>query len=94
MEETQETQEVQGRQLTRLEESCNEIVIENPILRENPIPRNINIEPLNYGYIMRVGCQSLAIESKEDLLKYLTEYLNDSTKTEEKYYNKQLLKHQ
>lgn len=61
--------------------------------RENRI-RSINIEPLDYGFILRVGFQSLAIESKQDLIKYLTDYLNNPNKTESKYYDKQLLKHQ
>ena len=63
-----------------------------------PIPyypkREINISPLDYGYIVRVGCQTLAIESKQDLIKHLTDYLNNPSETENKYQQKQLLKHQ
>jgi hypothetical protein len=56
--------------------------------------REIKISPLDYGYIVKVGCQSLAIESKYDLIKYLSEYLVNSSEAESKYYNKVLLKHQ
>jgi hypothetical protein len=41
-----------------------------------------------------VGCQTLAIESKQDLIKHLTDYLNNPNETENKYQQKQLLKHQ
>lgn len=61
----------------------------------NYIPkRRIEIDPLDYGYIVRVGCQTCAIESKLDLIKYLTEYLSDPLKVEEKYNQKEYLKHQ
>jgi hypothetical protein len=61
---------------------------------EHSPKREINISPLDYGYIVRVGCQTLAIESKQDLIKHLTDYLNNQNETENKYNNKQLLKHQ
>ena len=56
--------------------------------------REINISPLDYGYVIRVGCQVLAIESKQDIIRYLTDYLNNPNETENKYQQKQLLKHQ
>lgn len=56
--------------------------------------RRIEIDPLDYGYIVKVGCQTCAIESKSDLIKYLTEYLSDPLKVEEKYNQKEYLKHQ
>jgi len=56
--------------------------------------RRIEIDPLDYGYTVRVGCKTCAIESKSDLIKYLTEYLSDPLKVEEKYNQKEYLKHQ
>lgn len=56
--------------------------------------RRIEIDPLDYGYVVRVGCQTCAIESKSDLIKHLTEYLSDPLKVEEKYNQKEYLKYQ
>lgn len=39
--------------------------------------REINIRPLNSGYLVNVGCQSVAVETTETLLKALGEYLNN-----------------
>ncbi|MDD5220631.1 MAG: hypothetical protein PHV11_08700 [Candidatus Bipolaricaulis sp.] len=52
---------------------------------ETPLPpfrRPINIQPLNYGYEVTVGCQKLAIEKPETLLKHLGAYLKDPAKVE------------
>ncbi len=38
---------------------------------------SINIQPLNRGFLVNVGCQSIAFESHEKMLKYLSEYLSD-----------------
>lgn len=67
--------------------SYGEAMIESP-------KRTITIDPLNYGYVVRVGCQNCAIESKEDLIKYLTEYINNPEEAEQKYNRRELLKHQ
>lgn len=55
--------------------------------------RNISIEPLDSGYIVRVGCQSIAVETKEKLLFNLTSYINDPAAYETLYYknNKKLI---
>ena len=41
--------------------------------------REVNIKPLNSGYLVNVGCQSVAVETTENLLKALGEYLNNPT---------------
>jgi hypothetical protein len=46
----------------------------------------IEIEELNRGYIVRVGCQRFAFSQKEELVKKLTEYINEPYKTEKKWY--------
>lgn len=38
---------------------------------------NINIEPLTSGYILRVGCQSIAVESGTDVTKLIGLYLSE-----------------
>jgi hypothetical protein len=41
--------------------------------------REVNIRPLSSGYLVNVGCQSVAVETTETLLKTLGEYLNNPT---------------
>ncbi len=56
------------------------------------LPYEIKIKPLNYGYIVNVGCQSFAIEDKNKLLKNLEAYLTNPSATEKKWReNKELL---
>jgi hypothetical protein len=38
------------------------------------------------GYIVNIGCQVAGFTTKEDLLKAITEYVNDPGATEKKYY--------
>lgn len=50
----------------------------------------INIEELDRGFVVRVGCQSMAFTDKEEMLKIITEYINNPKETQEKYYNNTL----
>jgi hypothetical protein len=49
--------------------------------------RPVNIEPLNSGYVVRVGCQTIAVETTEKLLVYLGEYLKDPVKFQAKWFS-------
>lgn len=51
-------------------------------IRNSKISKEINIRPLDYGFIINVGCQTVAIESKQDLIKYLTEYIQNPLELE------------
>jgi hypothetical protein len=73
-------------------------LMENPCCEERPQQeeveypiRGINIEPLNYGFIVRVGCQSFAIETPDKLIEKLTGYLKDPKKTETKWQREHIL---
>lgn len=46
---------------------------------------NVEIIPQSIGYLVRVGCQTFAIETKERLIEKLTAYLIDPKGTIEKY---------
>jgi hypothetical protein len=37
--------------------------------------REVNIKPLDSGYLVKVGCQSVAVETTEALVKALNDYL-------------------
>lgn len=55
-----------------------------PLKKENVI-RSINIEQLDYGYTVRVGCQTFAISKKHDLINLLNQYIEDPNTTESLY---------
>lgn len=37
--------------------------------------KEVHIIPLGYGYLVKIGCQEIAIESPEKLVKHLLAYL-------------------
>ena len=39
--------------------------------------REVNIKPLDSGYLVKVGCQTVAVESTETLIKALNDYLTN-----------------
>lgn len=49
--------------------------------------REIVITPLNYGYIVKVGCQKAAIESNDMLIKALKVYLDNPNKFEKDWFS-------
>lgn len=51
----------------------------------------INIETLDLGYKVRVGCRSFAITSTETLINMLTKYLNNPGQTQKEFHNKTLI---
>jgi hypothetical protein len=48
--------------------------------------REINISPLNTGFVVRLGCQTLAITSSKQLLEELTKYFENPAETEKRYF--------
>lgn len=46
----------------------------------------ISITEVDRGYIVRVGCKTFAISSKEELIEKLIGYINNPKDTERKYY--------
>jgi len=61
--------------------------------KENTM-RHLKIIQQDYGYCVEVGCNTMAIESKETLIKALTEYINDPSSTEKKFTEGKLFVHQ
>ena len=50
------------------------------------IQYEIKITPsMNFGFMVKVGCGRFAFSSKEDMLKTLTEYLDEPEKFEKEY---------
>lgn len=47
--------------------------------------RSIQINQLNRGYVVVVGCQSFAIENSSTLIAKLAEYINSPAATEQKW---------
>lgn len=63
-----------------------------PMMGENPCvyrskAREINIQPMNYGYVVRVGCQTFVFETNEKMIKHLTAYLADPDNIEKSWLN-------
>lgn len=54
------------------------------------IIKKITIEQLQYGYIVKVGCHTFAIETHKRLSKVLAEYLADPSGTENKWFSNEL----
>ena len=48
--------------------------------------REVIIKPLDSGYLVKVGCQSVAVETTETLLKALADYLNNPDSFERAWY--------
>ena len=61
--------------------------------KENTM-RHLKIIQQDYGYCVEVGCSTIAIESKETLIRVLTEYINDPSLTEKKFREGKLFVHQ
>lgn len=49
--------------------------------------RDFTVKKGVMGYVVNVGCQVAGFSNKEDLLKAITEYVNDLEATEKKQYN-------
>lgn len=55
------------------------------IQKKNNHIRNISIEQLDHGYIVRVGCQSFAIENLRTVIKNIEQYMINPDDVEDKY---------
>jgi len=59
---------------------------EQPILDEPATKMyGILIEPLDYGFTVKIGCQKFAIETKERLIEKLSQYINNPKDVEKKW---------
>ena len=65
-------------------ETLNEVMAGS--VEDNAKP--IRITPLAYGYIIKVGCQSFAIEGKKKLIKLLGDYLENPLEVEKAWLEK------
>lgn len=52
---------------------------------------SVSIDTLDHGYIIRVGCKSFSIESKETLLSMITKYINNPGELQKQFKNKTLI---
>ena len=69
-----------GEDRVLAEETC---CAEQPVRTPSPErAREINIRPLDHGYVINIGCQTFAIEQISDLIPYLEGYLRRPQETE------------
>jgi hypothetical protein len=59
---------------------------EEPRLRSKNKIRDVVIKQLDHGYIVKVGCQSFAIETPERITTALGDYLKDPSNTENNWF--------
>ena len=52
---------------------------------DKKIIRPIHIEQLDYGYVGRIGCQTMAISDKDVVIQMVTDYLNNPSRTETRW---------
>lgn len=62
-----------------------DVPVPNPGLVQEDHIRSISIRQLNHGYVVEVGCQTLAIESASKLIALFSEYVLNPIATEHKY---------
>lgn len=65
-------------------EMCVEPQSERPVIAP-ATSYNINIEPLNRGFVVRVGCQSLAVSTKQELVRLFNAYMENPEKVEKEW---------
>lgn len=58
--------------------------------RRPNVIRPINIEEVNRGYIVRIGCHTFAFGTKAELTTHLVGYINEPEKTEAKWFEGKL----
>lgn len=62
----------------------------------HPLPpdriMNIEITQVDHGYIVRVGCQTIAIETDTKLISLLSAYIANPAEIQKQYQNKTLFK--
>jgi hypothetical protein len=59
-------------------------VAEQP-MAETP-KRAIEINSLDYGFVVRIGCQSAAVESVDKVIEKVSQYLRNPIQTEKEWY--------
>lgn len=60
-------------------------------MQENKI-KPIKIKQIDNGYIVQVGCKKIAISKQKDLIRLLTQYIENPNETEQKYNDGKLIK--
>lgn len=51
---------------------------------------DLRVEQLSYGYTVRAGCQTFAIEKQEELIRLLTMYIQEPIRTKNLWYDGKL----
>ena len=77
---------VRGQLVEPMDEAMNE---SNDIASPYHSTREIIITPLSSGYTVRVGCQTVAVETNETLIKNLAAYLENPNMFERAWNRKQ-----
>ena len=55
---------------------------------ERKKPYNVNIRPLNYGFVVSIGCQEFAVEDSKKMLETIGKYLENPDEMQKKWMEK------
>lgn len=53
--------------------------------------KRITINKLDYGYVVKIGCQSFAIESEKKVISGLTKYLDNPSEEEKRWFKEKTI---
>lgn len=68
---------------------CSEIP--RGTLMVNPVKRDVRIETLNYGYLVKIDCHTFAVETTSKLNQKLNEFFLDPEETEKKWFKNKII---
>jgi len=85
----------QTRRGTGEPQSLNQGNYRGPLAPDECVKRNkareVRITQIDYGYIVKVGCQTLVFENMDTLIEKLTAYLKDPNAVEKKWMTEGIL---
>ena len=73
------------------EERTNTTVCDRPFERIPTPLREIRITPLNYGFVVNIGCQSFAMEDRLMMIEKLNAYLENPAIAQENWLQRKVL---
>jgi hypothetical protein len=77
----------EARDYGRVEGVAMEIGTEDAVAPSSTSLRDVKITPLSSGFLVKVGCQSVAVETPETLLAALSKYYENPSEFERKWYS-------
>lgn len=87
----QQEQPVRVAEPMDMEAGEDTMALEEAVAPSSMSLRDVKITPLSSGFLVKVGCQSVAVETPEKLLAALTKYYDNPSEFERKWYEKPVI---